>query len=375
MGYQTEILADGNAQFVPSGIGSEWRNKQMYNQYLSLLNHFNETNPAFADELNQNMIRQYDVKGGTQPMLDSFENIRNGGMGGYSEEQYNQLVGGVSPVDGGQTAFKGAMGAGNEIGAGAGAGAIAGQVGDTATGIADTLQDPNNDNVQKGLKTGQKVASGLGALGIGGAAVPVIGAGLAVGGAIYDYNKNQKAELAMENAIREQTARRDIASAKYNKELDNDYARRELAMRGQTQGLPMYQAMMAQAGKNYATQNQVNTDMLEKGGMANKSGMAGQMASQNFNNLSKNVAKATKDTASSLKKAYGGLQGLAVSSAPENASYGMANKMYNESNNFGENLRPITNIAGAYGKKKAHDSGLGYLYEDYEENVNKGGLK
>lgn len=362
-----QVIDPGTREFGQTSLGSDFRNQKMYQQYVDLYNHFNSIGqPDLADQLTLQMEQQYSVPGGTQPMLDSFENISQGGTGGYDANTLAQLTGNVPLITKQQLQ--------QEQTNNAMVGKSLNQLGDTASTVSNIASDPNKDNVQKGIDSGKAVASGLGALGVGGLAVPVIGAGLGVAGAVYDYNKQVEAEKEMQRQLRNEEARRDIASAKYNRELDNEYARRELGFRGQTQTLPMYQKMMAQAGKGFANQQQANLDLLEKTGQSTKSGMGAQLAGQNFTNLSKNIANATKDSVINQSRAYGGLQGLATSGRPETNQFNYAQSQYDETQGFGEHLRPLTNLVGAYGKKKFRDAGLGYMNEEYNENIGKQGV-
>lgn len=345
----------------PTPLGSDWQHKQMYDEYVQLWHHFNSIGlPEVADQMTLQMEQQYSVPGGTQPMLNSFKDISTGGTGGYSQADYDLLTGGVNPVDGSYTPTSGAP---NVSGAQT-AGTIAGGV----TDAAKTIADPKKDGVQKALGAGSGALGTLGALGVGGMAVPILGAAAGIGGLIYDYNKNQNAEIEMDKQLRNQAQIRDIAAAKYNRELDNDYARRELGFRGQTQASPLYTAAMANAGKNYANQQQTNTDMLQKGGMSGKSGMLAQMASQNYGDMAKAVGKATKDSLTNQQRAYGGLANLATSTSPEMNKYNMAQGQYNDTQNFGSNVAPLANMAGAYAKSKFRDAGMESMYNDYEKN-------
>lgn len=200
---------------------------------------------------------------------------------------------------------------------------------------------------------------------------PIAGIAGGLGMAAYDYYKNKEAKAKMEDAQEKAEYRRDIASYKMNKELDEDYARRQNLYRGQISNSPLYNAMLGRASKTGAINQQSAVDNLTKMGMGDKSGMAAQMASQNYNNLMNNVTSAVTKSMPT-QRAYTPLANLALSNAPEQMQVGISQPMYNDTKYWGANLQPV--MSGLYGlsAKYAHDAGLGGL-ESYLNGA-QGGL-
>lgn len=227
-------------------------------------------------------------------------------------------------------------------------------------GIGTALTS-DQGNGGKALDVASSSAGLATAAGIGGAVMPVIGAGLAIGKGIYDYKKNKDA-ISEQNMNAERIANmRSFANAKYMNELDTDSARREMAMRGQMSQSPQYQAAMSKAGDTFKLNNSIQQDQLQKQGLGDKSGLYAMMASQNFGNLTNNIGNAVKNSVPT-NRAYTGLQGMATTMSPEQMRYNTAGNQYQDSKDYFDYTAPAVGYLNTQGE------GLRGYSDEYNAN-------